>query len=431
MRVIAVGTTGSGRELIGELVGADTVNDEITAHKTGASFIARTMLDGQVNTIFEIGGQDAKYIRIEDGIVVDFAMNEACAAGTGSFLEERAEELGVCIKGEFAERALSSTSPVRLGERCTVFMERDVNAFQQRGASTDDLLAGLALSVATNYINRVVRGRKIEGTVFFQGGTAYNDSVAAAFAEILGREIIVPPYNGVVGAVGAALLALEKAQTLQAGTRFRGWDMGQVDYTIREFTCQGCENRCDMKEFRVEGEKTYWGDQCGDRYRRRAKVEFRPVVEDLIRLRKDWLIEEYDSSARGRAVVAIPRALYFHDRFPYWNAFFRSIGFAVRITPETNRAIVHEGLETTVAEPCFPIQVAHGQLVQALAIAEADFVFLPNYVNAEGTHEEIQSFFCPWGTTLPFVLRAASGFEGSSAKIVQPADPIPRRGGRA
>ncbi len=190
----------------------------------------------------------------------------------------------------------------------------------------------------------------------------------------------MPPYNGVVGAVGAALLALEKAQTLQAGTRFRGWDMGQVDYTIREFTCQGCENRCDMKEFRVEGEKTYWGDQCGDRYRRRAKVEFRPVVEDLIRLRKDWLLEEYDPTFRGRTTVAFPRALYFHDRFPYWNAFFRGIGFAVRVTPETNRAIVHEGLETTIAEPCFPIQVAHGQLVEALAIAEADFVFLPNYV---------------------------------------------------
>lgn len=428
VRVVAVGTTGSGRDLIGELVGADTINDEITAHKTGASFIARTMLGGEVNTIFEIGGQDAKYIRIEDGIVVDFAMNEACAAGTGSFLEERAEELGVCIKGEFARRALTSPRPVRLGERCTVFMERDVNAFQQRGAETDDLLAGLALSVATNYINRVVRGRRIDGTIFFQGGTAYNDAVAAAFTQILGREIIVPPYNGVVGAVGAALLAWEKADRLDAGTRFRGWDLGRVETKIREFTCQACENRCDIKEFRVEGEKTFWGDQCGDRYRKRAKVEFHPVIDDLVRQRKTWLLEDYDAASSGRAVIAIPRALYFHERFPYWNAFFRSIEFGVRVTAESNRNIAHEGVESTVAEPCFPIQIAHGHVAEALRIPGVDAIFIPNYVNAEATHPAVQSFYCPWGMTLPFVVRAASAFEAASSRILSPL--LRFRGGR-
>jgi predicted CoA-substrate-specific enzyme activase len=428
IKVCAVGTTGSGRELIGELVGADTINDEITAHKTGATFIARTMLDGKVDTIFEIGGQDAKYIRIEDGIVTDFAMNEACAAGTGSFLEERAEELGVPIKDEFARRALSSQKPVRLGERCTVFMERDVNAWQQRGAATDDLLAGLALSVATNYINRVVRGRRISGTIFFQGGTAYNDAVAAAFAQILDREIVVPPHNGVVGAVGAALLAWEKADTLQAGTRFRGWDLGQVDYRMREFTCQGCENRCDMQEFRVEGEKTYWGDQCGDRYRREAKVEFRPVIEDLVRMRKGFLLDGYEPGTGRRGTAAFPRALYFHDRFPYWHAFLRELGFGVLLTPETNRTIAHEGVDAAVAEPCFPIQVAHGHVQEALALEGADFVFLPNLVNAEASHPNIQSFFCPWGTTFPFVVKAARPFEAQADRIVHPL--IRFRGGR-
>ncbi len=428
VRIRTVGTTGSGRELIGELVGADTVNDEITAHKTGAMFIARTMLDGRVDTIFEIGGQDAKYIRIEDGIVVDFAMNEACAAGTGSFLEERAEELGVCIKGEFAERAFRSERPVRLGERCTVFMERDVNAWQRRGAATDDLLAGLALSVATNYINRVVRGRKISGTIFFQGGTAYNDAVSAAFAGILDREIVVPPHNGVVGAVGAALLAWEKETALRAGTRFRGWDLGTVDYTIREFTCQACENRCDIQEFKVEGEKTFWGDQCGDRYRKRPKVEFHPVIEDLVRLRREWLLEGHEPATGTRARAAIPRALYFHDRFPFWNAVFRELGIGVDLTPETNRSIARQGVEASVAEPCFPIQVAHGHVAQALTLPDADFVFLPNYVNAEKSHDRVQSFFCPWGMTLPFVVRAASTFHADADRIVHPL--VRLRGGR-
>lgn len=419
--VRGVGTTGSGRELIGELVGADTINDEITAHKTGATFIASTMLGCEVNTIFEIGGQDAKFIRIDDGVVVDFAMNEACAAGTGSFLEERAEELGVSIKEEFARRALESRSPVRLGERCTVFMERDVNAFQQIGADTDDLLAGLALSVATNYINRVVRGRKIEGTIFFQGGTAYNDAVAAAFAQILNREIIVPPYNGVVGAVGAALLAWEKADRLRAGTRFRGWDLGNIDYRIREFTCQACENRCDMQEFRVDGEKTYWGDQCGDRYRRRAKVEFHPVIDDLIRLRKEWLLDGYDPEGSGRrGTIVIPRAMYFHERFPYWNAFFSALGFGVRLTSETNRGIAVRGVESAVAEPCFPIQVAHGHFVEAIEVADAQAIFIPNVVNSERMHGRIQSFYCPWGSVLPFVLRSAARFEGEGSRILSP-----------
>ncbi len=217
-----VGTTGSGRELIGELVGADTVNDEITAHKTGAMYVheklvknrATAEFDGanefaNVDTIFEIGGQDSKFISIDNGVVVDFAMNEACAAGTGSFLEEQAERMGIQIKDEFAMQAMASESPARLGERCTVFMERDVTAWMQRGASISDLAAGLAYSVAVNYLNRVVRGRKIGKVIYFQGGTAYNDAVAAAFSQLLGKRVIVPPHNGIIGAIGMALIAQE------------------------------------------------------------------------------------------------------------------------------------------------------------------------------------------------------------------------------
>ncbi|RPI08094.1 MAG: hypothetical protein EHM65_10830 [Acidobacteriales bacterium] len=202
-----VGTTGSGRELIAELVGADVVNDEITAHKTGALHVSASRGGPPVDTIFEIGGQDSKFISIENGVVVDFAMNEACAAGTGSFLEEQAEKLGISIKGEFAQLALSSPAPTRLGERCTVFMEHDVTGWMHKGESTPNLVAGLAYSIVLNYLNRVVRGRKIGDVIYFQGGTAYNDAVAAAFAGLLGKKITVPPYNGVMGAIGMALIA--------------------------------------------------------------------------------------------------------------------------------------------------------------------------------------------------------------------------------
>ena len=314
--LLGVGTTGSGRELIGELCGADIITDEITAHKTGADFISR-QIGRQVDTIFEIGGQDSKFISLQDGIVVDFAMNEACAAGTGSFLEEQAEKLGINIIDEFAQLALSSPAPIRLGERCTVFMERDVMAYQQRGARREDLVGGLAYSIATNYLNRVVRERTVGDCIFFQGGTAYNDSVAAAFSQILGKEIIVPPYNGVMGALGMALLARERTQRTGEPSTFRGWDLGAVDYTVVDFVCKACSNECDVRQFTIEGQKTYWGDKCSDRYRKPAKVDKQPVIADLVAFREERLLAPYEARQSARRRVGAhggPGAQHVHLR---------------------------------------------------------------------------------------------------------------------
>ncbi len=427
VNIIGVGTTGSGRELIGELVGADTVNDEITAHKTGAEFIAATMLDEQPDTIFEIGGQDSKYISIENGVVVDFTMNEACAAGTGSFLEERAEELGISIKGEFAELALSSPAPVRLGERCTVFMQQDVAAYQQRGADKPGLTAGLAYSIVFNYLNRVVRGRKIGDVIFFQGGTAYNDAIAAAFAKVLGKKVIVPPYNGVIGAVGAALLAHEKAAVLKKPSNFRGYSLENVDYTLREFTCKACSNFCNMQEFTVEGEKTYWGDQCSDKFRRKQVSDKKPVVEDLLGLRREMLYETYNPEVAGKATIGIPKGLYAWEQFPFWNEFFRSLGYRVKLSDETNSRIIRWGIEASVAEPCLPIQAYHGH-VRQLMNDEVDWVFIPNMINAATPYPEVNSYYCPWGQTMPFVVKNAPALAFGSEKVLCP--PIRFRDGR-
>jgi predicted CoA-substrate-specific enzyme activase len=423
LEIRGVGTTGSGRELIGELIGADTVNDEITAHKTGATHVCNELGMEPVDTIFEIGGQDSKFIRLDKGIVVDFTMNEACAAGTGSFLEEQAEKLGVSIKGEFAKLALNSRHPARLGERCTVFMERDVTALMLKGAEVGDLCAGLAYSVALNYLNRVVRGRKIGNVIFFQGGTAYNDAVAAAFSQVLGKRIIVPPHNGVIGAIGMALIAREVMQDQQRPSKFRGYDLSKVNFTTREFVCQACSNYCDMKEFRIEGEKSYWGDKCSDKFRKRAKTSRKPVVDDLLQYR-DKLLEEVLKPPAGKGKkVGIPRSMYYFDRFPFWCAYFQELGFEVVVSSAMDRNISAIGEELAIAQPCFPVKVAHGH-VHDLFTKGVDYVLVPNVVNAEAPPQldvrGTESHLCPWNQTLPFVLRAVPQLEEERERILNP-----------
>jgi predicted CoA-substrate-specific enzyme activase len=427
VRICGVGSTGSGRELIGELVGADSINDEITCHKTGATFVGDRLLGKRPDTIFEIGGQDSKFISLQpeggdskETIVVDFTMNEACAAGTGSFLEERATELGVSIKDEFSLLALSSKEPIRLGERCTVFMERDVNTYMHRGAQRADIIAGLAYSIAYNYINRVVRGRPIGDCIFFQGGTAYNDAVAAAFSIVCDKEIIVPPHNAVLGAIGAALLAMEKIARTGASTRFRGYDLEQVEYALREFTCKGCGNLCSIQEFNVEGEKTYWGDKCSERYRKQVKTERKPIICDLVAYRLELLnADDAGDPPHPRGSIGIPMALYTWDWLPLWRRFFRDCGFQVVVSGETNRQTVRQGLDSVVAEPCFPIIVAHGHIAE-LVSRGVDYLWIPNLTTVPGKEPHLENYVCPWGSTLPFVVRHAPAFRAWTDRILFP-----------
>jgi len=426
--ILGVGTTGSGRELVAEFVGADVVNDEITAHKTGALHVSSALGGDPVDTIFEIGGQDSKFISIENGVVVDFAMNEACAAGTGSFLEEQADKLGISIKEEFARLALSSRSPTRLGERCTVFMERDVTGWLHQGETIPDLLAGLAYSIALNYLNRVVRGRRIGRNVYFQGGTAYNDAVAAAFAGILGQKITVPPHNGVIGAIGMALIAREWHEATHGDSRFRGYDLSKLRLSTREFTCKACTNECDIKEFDIEGHKSFWGDKCSDRYRKASVSGRKAVIEDLFEFREKLLAEECGTwtSRAGlgacptKLKVGIPRSMSMFDQYPFWRRYLTGIGVEVVLSRVTDPRIAANGLELALAQPCFPIQVAHGHVL-ALFESGVDYVFVPNILDAEpGDDSNCIPHLCPWNQTLPWVLRSAPRLENYADRMLAP-----------
>ncbi|MFP4460531.1 MAG: acyl-CoA dehydratase activase [Candidatus Zixiibacteriota bacterium] len=408
VNIIGCATTGSGRELVGELIGADVVQEEITAHKTGADYVANLLALPAVDTIFEIGGQDSKFISLEDGIVIDFTMNEACAAGTGSFLEEQAHKMGISIKGDFANLALSAEDPVRMGERCTVFMEKDVTAYLRSGKSLENICAGLSHAVVSNYLNRVVRERKVGDAIFFQGGTAYNKAVAAAFASSTGKQITVPPFNGIMGAIGSALLAKRKYEALNYKTRFRSFDLSGVNFTIKHFVCNGCSNLCEIQQVTVDGEKTFWGDKCTTKFRKKKVVDNKAIIDDLIAFYQKNLIGKpvEGSGLKNAPKIGYPRSLYFYDRYPFFREYFRHIGAELVLSPPTNRKIVSLGRQLCISEPCFPILAAHGHFNYLLE-QDLDYIFNPVITNSETPFPDKESWMCPWGETLPLVIMNA------------------------
>jgi len=420
--ITGAGTTGSGRELIGHLIGADAVKDEITAHKTGAQFVADKYLGKKVDTIFEIGGQDSKFISISDGVVTDFSLNDACAAGTGSFLEEQAKKLELDIKGEFENLALRGEKPIKMGERCTVFMEKEIDLYLQKDIPIENIVAGLALSVVQNYLNRVVKKRKIGNTIFFQGGTAYNKSVAAAFSTVLNKEIIVPPFNGIIGAIGAALLAKENKRNGKKSS-FRGWNLDDVTYSEREFICKGCSNNCTVKECIVNGEKSYWGDKCSVKYRKASKNGKQSPIASLFDIRSEIMSGIIERSGNNKVMreegICIPNTLFLIDKMPFWYTYFKKLGFNVKIGEKSSGNMGTMGIEISASDPCYPVQLSLGHLYNACKNHDG-YVFYPNVINEYDPTDSVSSFICPWGQTLPLVAQNTTAFSNVKDRLLYP-----------
>lgn len=267
--ILGAGTTGSGRNLAGALIGADIIKNEITAHAVAAG----TYVPG-VQTILEIGGQDSKIIILRDGIVTDFAMNTVCAAGTGSFLDQQASRLNVPIQN-FGSLALKSTSPARIAGRCGVFAESDLIHKQQLGYPVEDLLYGLCQALVRNYLSNLALGKEILPIVTFQGGVAANSGMVKAFEEALRTKVVVPENHQTMGAIGAALLAMENHQFNETPTSFKGFKIGEIEFNSYTNQCPGCSNNCEIITI-AEGEITShelnnktdkiiarWGGTCG------------------------------------------------------------------------------------------------------------------------------------------------------------------------
>jgi predicted CoA-substrate-specific enzyme activase len=259
--VLGVGATGSGRKLAGHLIGADIIKNEIIAHAVAAiHYVPET------RTVLEIGGQDSKLIIIRDGVIIDFAMNTVCAAGTGSFLDHQALRLGIPIE-EFGDYALSSSSPARIAGRCTVFAESDMIHKQQLGYTIEDIIAGLCEALVRNYLNNLGRGKEIIEPILFQGGVAANKGIKWAFERELKKDVIVIPNHLIMGAIGAAILAMENRGSngfALEGSRFRGFSIARENLSTISFTCGDCQNNCGVVEIVGEGGRVACGgSSCG------------------------------------------------------------------------------------------------------------------------------------------------------------------------
>ncbi len=387
IKICGVGTTGSGRYLTGDFVGADQTRNEITAQATAACFI-----DPQVDTIFEIGGQDSKYISLHNGAVVDFRMNKVCAAGTGSFLEEQAQKLGVNIKNEFGQKAFQANQACSLGERCTVFMESNLVKAQQQGAGIDELTAGLSYSIVSNYLNRVVEDRKIGQKIFFQGGVAYNQAVISAFEEVLSRKITIPPNHEVTGAIGAALLAKNEKK---GKTNFKGFtEIINSQYKLHSFECPECPNHCKVKEVKLSSnDSLYYGSRC-DKFELNKRKKTKEKSLDLFKEREKRLLANHRKYALQKKTkknlkVGVPLAMISHELLPLWSTFFGELGIEVVLSDKTNKKIIQDGIERVGSETCFPVKAAHGHIIN-LIDKKVDAIFVPTLINMPNYYPKIR-----------------------------------------
>jgi predicted CoA-substrate-specific enzyme activase len=403
--IAGCGTTGSGRYLVGDFIGADIIRNEITAQATAA-----VAIDPGVDTIFEIGGQDSKYISLDDGVVIDFEMNKACAAGTGSFLQEQAEKLGIKIEEEFGARALAAACPVGCGERCTVFMESDLVSHQHAGADKNDLIAGLAYSIVRNYLMRVVGQRRIGRRIFFQGGVAWNKGVVAAFETILGQTVTVPPHHDVTGAIGVGMLA---CQARPRRSLFKGFAACDRPYQVETRVCEDCPNMCEIREVKIEGEEPLaYGSRCEkhDTQRRRG----RSGQPDLFRRReKLWAgaVGPRRKHRRNPIRIGLPRTTLMFELLPFWGTFFNDLGFHTVLSRASNAEIVAKGLEIAGAESCFPIKISYGHVADLIRRG-VDYIFLPSVITIKKKGApDFGDFVCPYVQALPYTVRAGLDLE--------------------
>lgn len=406
LHFLGVATTGSGRKLIKNILHADCEVNEITAHAKAAMF-----LYPQVDTIIEIGGQDAKFTRMENGAVSNAVMNYVCAAGTGSFIEEQCKRLNVELK-DFSDLAMKGIAPIT-SERCTVYMERDINRLIRQGWRTQDIAASVIYSVRDNYLNKVVAGASLGNHVIFQGATARNKALVAAFEQYLQKEIKVFPFAHLTGALGVCLFLKEKGTTVSS---FKGLSFIETPVTLATEFCDLCNNHCRMTVIESPEGKEAYGMMCGRDY---AEKRYIPVKSENFNF-----LECYKDKKMQRGSVLIPCALVMYEYMVLWKSFFQRLNFSVKVIKTDNKSF-EEGKQIAQAEFCAPLLTAQGLLWDAMQ-QKADMIFFPIFYKEENQEytepfsaEGTPCFFCYYTSHLPAIIRARLPKEKQD-KLVSP-----------
>ena len=405
LRVLGTATTGAGRKLIGAILRADLVIDEITAHARAAY-----SLDPDVDTIIEIGGQDAKFTTMRDGMVTFSHMNTVCAAGTGSFLEEQAARLG-CQLSDYSRRVVGARAPLS-SDRCAVFMERDINNFLSQGFSTEEILAAALYSVRENYLQKVARGAAIGKKVAFQGATARNAALVEAFRQGLRVPVLVSPYCHLAGALGAALRLREGKP---AATAFPGFAALRGHIPLRSETCNLCANSCRLRIARVGGDEVAYGFLCGRDYNASRFVDRNTSGFDLAKERRKAFAAQSPPPAHADSpVIGVPAALGLCGDLPVWKAFFSSLGLRV-VTSEGLKDAVERGRETQGAGFCAPLAALRGHVMDLLS--RADWVFLPVQLEEARSGSRLPRMYCYY---TQFSSTLASSGTGGRGRCLMP-----------
>ncbi len=394
--ILACGTTGSGRKFIGGIVGADQDVDEITAHARAAF-----ELNPKTDTIIEIGGQDAKFTQMKDGVVTFSHMNTVCAAGTGSFIEELAGRLGVKLK-DYENKASGRPAPLA-SDRCTVFMERDINQLLSQGYEVEEVLAAVIHSVRENYLKKVASEAHIGEHVCFQGATAKNRALVAAFEQRLGKTLYVSPLCHLTGALGTALILMEEHK---GNSQFRGLGLFRNEIPVETETCELCLNKCTISVASVNGEKLAYGFLCGRDYDTEKFVPKGGEEFDLMRARSK-LLKMTDpspgSQTQSGPSIGLPSTLHLVEDQAFWRLFFKELGIKVR-SSEGYKDSLKKGKKIAGAEFCAPIDAMYGHVTY---LAETcDYIFMPVYLEARKSPGENNQNFCyytQYSTSLSFV----------------------------
>jgi len=387
-----VGTTGSGRKFAGEIIGADLILDEITAHAKAAY-----ELNPETDTIIEIGGQDAKFTTMRNGLVTFSQLNTVCAAGTGTFIEEQAEKLDVPLN-EVSTRAQGVQSPL-VSDRCTVFMERDINRLLNKNYSVNEMLAASLFAVRENYLLKVATEGNIGESVCFQGATAKNKALVAAFEQKLQKPIYVSKYCHLTGALGVALILADENQH---HSNFRGVEIHKEDIPVRTENCELCRNHCRIRIATVKNEEVAYGFLCGRDYNTQRFIDKNRSGFDLMKERDHAFrinpspsslpVEKTDS--KNTFTFGLPAALHLFDDLPFWKYFFKELSIPV-VTSEGFCGSVKLGKKLAGAEFCSPMNALHGHA--RYLSDKADCLFLPIYLHErknpeKNTKERVRSF---------------------------------------